>query len=262
MTHQTTEPASGRAELINDLCVVAKNTTDPMAKAVCEVAAAMLSSDAKPVRDGELPPLPEPDGYAAMTPNGSIIVPPSQYRQHNAYAVFTADQMRDYARAAMLSSDAPAGGEAGACSCAECGKTSTKDSMWALYCLDCIQEHSIGGGFSLRPGYERLIDEYIENYEFTDGDAGYHDPSEFEQAMIKDAFMGFDFSTIYTHPQPARTAEPLADQEVREVLSEELGMVVLHPTVMRACFDAFRAAERRHGITAAAPKPQNKESGL
>lgn len=191
-----------------------------------------LSSDAKPVRDGELPPLPEPDGYAAMTPNGSIIVPPSQYRQHNAYAVFTADQMRDYARAAMLSSDAPAGGEAGACSCAECGKTSTKDSMWALYCLDCIQEHSIGGGFSLRPGYERLIDEYIENYEFTDGDAGYHDPSEFEQAMIKDAFMGFDFSTIYTHPQPARTAEPLTEGGKTWAIDHSAGRPIL---VLNGC---------------------------
>lgn len=60
----------------------------------------------------ELPPLPEPDGYAAMTPNGSIIVPPSQYKQHNAYAVFTANQMREYARAAMLAADGKAGGEA------------------------------------------------------------------------------------------------------------------------------------------------------
>lgn len=59
----------------------------------------------------EFPPLPEPDGYAAMTPNGSIIVPPSQYKQHNAYAVFTANQMREYARAAILQADAK-GGEA------------------------------------------------------------------------------------------------------------------------------------------------------
>lgn len=35
-------------------------------------------------------------------------------------------------------------GEPIPCSCAECGKTSTKDSMWALYCLDCIQAHGIG----------------------------------------------------------------------------------------------------------------------
>lgn len=28
--------------------------------------------------------------------------------------------------------------------CAECGKTDTKDSMIALYCVDCIQQHNIG----------------------------------------------------------------------------------------------------------------------
>lgn len=52
-------------------------------------------------------------------------------------------------------------------------------------------------GLVLVQGYERLIDQYIEEYEFTDGDSGYHDPSEFEQAMIKDAFMGFDFSSLF-----------------------------------------------------------------
>lgn len=26
-----------------------------------------------------------------------------------------------------------------ASSCAECGKTSTRDSMWALYCVGCIE---------------------------------------------------------------------------------------------------------------------------
>lgn len=28
--------------------------------------------------------------------------------------------------------------------CAGCGKTSTSDSMWALYCLDCVQKHGVG----------------------------------------------------------------------------------------------------------------------
>ena len=53
-------------------------------------------------------------------------------------------------------------------------------------------------GLVLVQGYERLIDQYIEEYEFTDGDSGYHDPSEFEQAMIKDALMGFDFSSLFS----------------------------------------------------------------
>lgn len=45
-----------------------------------------------------LPELPEPDGYIGMTAVGSVVVPPSNYGKHNAYAVFTADQMRAYGR--------------------------------------------------------------------------------------------------------------------------------------------------------------------
>lgn len=47
MTHQTTEPASERAELIRRLRFIGGET--------CERAAALLSTDAKPVVDGELP---------------------------------------------------------------------------------------------------------------------------------------------------------------------------------------------------------------
>jgi hypothetical protein len=43
----------------------------------------------------ELPKLPEPDGYAAISTDGthSIVVPPQDFAKHNAYAIFTADQM-------------------------------------------------------------------------------------------------------------------------------------------------------------------------
>jgi len=44
--------------------------------------------------------MPEPDGYAAMTPNGSIIVPPSRFREVNGYAIYTADQLRTAMQAA------------------------------------------------------------------------------------------------------------------------------------------------------------------
>jgi hypothetical protein len=48
--------------------------------------------------------LPEPDGYAAIAPEGthSIVVLPQDFAKHNGYAIFTADQMRSYARAAVL----------------------------------------------------------------------------------------------------------------------------------------------------------------
>lgn len=48
-----------------------------------------------------LPPLPAPDGYVAMTPEGSIFVPPSEYRAHNCYTVYTAEQVRQAQRDAV-----------------------------------------------------------------------------------------------------------------------------------------------------------------
>lgn len=45
----------------------------------------------------KLPPLPDPDGYCTMTPAGSVIVPPQDFAKHNAYAIFTAAQLRAYA---------------------------------------------------------------------------------------------------------------------------------------------------------------------
>lgn len=51
--------------------------------------------------DGAMPELPEPDGYAAISGGGTIIVPPRDFAKHNGYAIFTADQMREYARAAI-----------------------------------------------------------------------------------------------------------------------------------------------------------------
>jgi ribA/ribD-fused uncharacterized protein len=49
-----------------------------------------------PAEPGAEAPMPEPDGYAAMTPGGTVIVPPARFKDYNAYAVFTADQLRTY----------------------------------------------------------------------------------------------------------------------------------------------------------------------
>jgi hypothetical protein len=43
--------------------------------------------------------------------------------------------IRDIERVLALPDDPPIV----AASCAECGKTSTRDSMWALYCVSCIE---------------------------------------------------------------------------------------------------------------------------
>lgn len=44
--------------------------------------------------------LPEPDGYVAMFPTGSKIVPPQEARAHvRSYPFYTADQMESYATA-------------------------------------------------------------------------------------------------------------------------------------------------------------------
>lgn len=49
-----------------------------------------------------LPELPEPDGYVAMFPTGSKIVPPQEARAHvRSYPFFTSEQMHAYARQAL-----------------------------------------------------------------------------------------------------------------------------------------------------------------
>jgi len=58
------------------------------------------------VRVESLPPLPQPDGYAAISGGGTIIVPPCDFAKHNAYAVFTVAQMREYATAALAAKEA------------------------------------------------------------------------------------------------------------------------------------------------------------
>ena len=54
----------------------------------------------------KLPPLPEPDGYVAMTPRGSVIVPPQDFAKHNAYAVFSGAQVRAYTEGAIAAARA------------------------------------------------------------------------------------------------------------------------------------------------------------
>ena len=41
-------------------------------------------------------PLPEVDGYVALTPGGSIIIPPQDYAKHNCYAVVTIPNCKAY----------------------------------------------------------------------------------------------------------------------------------------------------------------------
>jgi len=53
-----------------------------------------------------LPELPEPDGYVAIVDGGSAIIPPRDFAKHNAYAIFTATQMREYALAAIAAGGA------------------------------------------------------------------------------------------------------------------------------------------------------------
>ena len=163
-----------------------------------------------------------------------------------------------------LDADGKAGGEPVVCSCAECGKTSTKDAMLALYCLDCIQEHGLGASNSLRPGYERLIDEYIENYEFTDGDAGYHEPSDFELAMIKDAFMGFDFSTLYPPPPPTPPAvvPDGTKKALRDLLvAHEMGASCQDGLVSN-CLCVRCATARARAMLSASPRPEAQQEDI
>jgi hypothetical protein len=70
------------------------------------------SAEAAPVAEGELPPLPKPpDGYVAMTPEGSVFVPPTEYRAANCYTVYSAEQVRQAQRAAIAADRATRQGE-------------------------------------------------------------------------------------------------------------------------------------------------------
>lgn len=65
------------------------------AKWVRSVIAADRASRLPEMGEGDWPALPEPDGYAALTPYGSKIVPPQEalgYR--TAYPFYTANHMR------------------------------------------------------------------------------------------------------------------------------------------------------------------------
>lgn len=64
----------------------------------------VVDGKAEAERGAELsdyPPLPEPDGYIALTEAGSVVVPPREFKKHNAYAVFTAEQVRQAQRDAI-----------------------------------------------------------------------------------------------------------------------------------------------------------------
>lgn len=73
-------------------------------------------------------------------------------------------------------------------------------------------------GWKLRADYEAVIDEYIEDYEMLgeapDGRDACYTPNESDKALLKDAFMGFDFSSLFSVP----TAAPAQPQAPRRLV--------------------------------------------
>lgn len=115
-------------------------------------------------------------------------------------------------RQALLAADAQ-GGDPVAQGCAGCGKTSTSDSMWALYCLDCTQKHGIGAMPWIELVHE-LCPEGIEDLcdECGGEDSKCHAGCTYRKARAM-------LSASPASPAAAQVAQPLTDGDLVEHLA-------------------------------------------
>ena len=97
--------------------------------------------------------------------------------------------------------------------CAGCGKTSTSDSMWALYCLDCTQKHGIGAMPWIELVHE-LCPEGIEDLcdECGGEDSKCHAGCTYRKARAM-------LSASPASPAAAQVAQPLTDGDLVEHLA-------------------------------------------
>jgi len=106
------------------------------------------------------------------------------------------------------------------------GKGSTQNAVMSAL-RQAIEQAELP---TLRPDYESIIDEYIEEYEMLgeseDGRECSYTPNENDKALLKDAFMGFDFSTIFNPP----TAPAQPDLSRLEPFVHGLGKAILKET--------------------------------
>ena len=87
---------------------------------------------------------------------------------------------------------------------------------------------------------EATIDEYLEDYEMTDGEGGCHTPSEGERVLIKDAIIGLLGSAA-----PA-VREPATADQIKALVGASDEYWATSKLLIAAI---FRCAEDHHGIT-------------
>jgi len=94
-------------------------------------------------------------------------------------------------------------------------------------------------------GLEAAIDDYLEDYEMLgeneDGADVCYTPNENDKALIKDAFMGFDWP-----PHPARAQQPLSDAKIDATSQSIWGEMNGLP--LERCRLFARSIEAAHGI--------------
>lgn len=134
-----------RAELIRVLKDEAQYASHPRAREAMMKAAALLQADAK---GGEAVALHEKVKWGAQTYGpllrAAIDLLAAVDARHEETGTLKYTIPYGAVNALRDALTAHPQQQADAQGCAGCGKTITSDSMWALYCLDCVQKHGIG----------------------------------------------------------------------------------------------------------------------
>lgn len=74
---------------------------------------------------------------------------------------------------------------------------------------------------------EKIVDRYVDEYEFTDGENAYHSPNEFEQMLIKDAFYGLlvdeEWDAAWgAHIASLQSAQPVALPNIQNQIVKDI----------------------------------------
>ena len=74
---------------------------------------------------------------------------------------------------------------------------------------------------------EKIVDRYVDEYEFTDGENAYHSPNEFEQMLIKDAFYGLlvdeEWDAAWgAHIASLQSAQPVAQPNIQNQIVKDI----------------------------------------
>lgn len=131
--------------------------------------------------------------------------------------------------------------------CSECGKTSTADSMWALYCVQCINDN-----FVSQPASEP--DPFA--WATFDGEGGYdlrlyQDNEDYRDQYLNRNGLKYQSWVVPLYAQPAaKLAQPLTDEQITRWWSSENDLEDMLMCKLHHFTTVVRAVEAAHGITA------------